>query len=138
MARSLGAVNIGTSTSSTPLLFYSRRIGLNAGRIIPIDGGGRLTGKIGQYAVGIMNIQTGDESVSKTAPTNFTVVRVKRDVLRRSSIGVMATNRSERVSSTPTQNRSSSSWWTTTSALDGVPTVCRHTLFGRQASSTVT
>jgi hypothetical protein len=42
-----------------------------------------------------MNIQTGDEPVSATAPTNFTVVRVKRDVLRRSAIGVMATNRSE-------------------------------------------
>jgi len=32
--------------------------------------------------------------LSHTEPTNFTVVRVKRDVLRRSSIGVMATNRS--------------------------------------------
>jgi hypothetical protein len=84
-----------TGATDTPYLFYSRRIGLNGGRIIPIDGGGRLTGKIGQYAVGIMNIQTGDEPVSATAPTNFTVVRVKRDVLRRSSIGVMATNRSE-------------------------------------------
>ena len=54
---------------------------------IPIDGGGRLTGKVGKYGVGIMNIQTGDETVSATEPTNFTVVRVKRDVLRRSSIG---------------------------------------------------
>ena len=33
-----------------------------------------------------MNIQTGDEDgVADTAPTNFTVVRVKRDILRRSS-----------------------------------------------------
>ena len=82
------------NTTDTPYLFYSRRIGLNAGRVIPIDGGGRLTGKIGRYAVGIMNIQTGHEPVSKTDATNFTVVRVKRDVLRRSAIGVMATNRS--------------------------------------------
>ena len=83
-----------TGATDTPYLFYSRRIGLDAGRVIPIVGGGRLTGKIGQYAVGLMNIQTGDEPVSQTEPTNFTVVRVKRDVLRRSSIGVMATNRS--------------------------------------------
>jgi hypothetical protein len=41
-----------------------------------------------------MNIQTGDESVSATEPTNFTVLRVKRDVLRRSAIGAMFTNRS--------------------------------------------
>jgi hypothetical protein len=94
-ARGNLAVFSTTGATDTPYLFYSRRIGLNAGRIIPIDGGGRLTGKIGQYAVGIMNIQTGDEPVSATAPTNFTVVRVKRDVLRRSAIGVMATNRSE-------------------------------------------
>jgi hypothetical protein len=84
-----------TGASDTPYLFYSRRIGLNAGRVVPIDGGGRLTGKVGRYAVGVMTIQAGDESVSKTPATNFTVVRVKRDVLRRSSIGVMGTNRSE-------------------------------------------
>ena len=81
-------------STDTPYLFYSRRIGLNGGRVIPIDVGSRLTGKIGEYGVGIMNIQTGRETVSNTAPTNFTVVRLKRDVLRRSAIGVMATNRS--------------------------------------------
>ncbi len=42
-----------------------------------------------------MNIQTGDESVSGSPATNFTVVRVKRDILRRSSIGALFTNRSE-------------------------------------------
>jgi hypothetical protein len=84
----------GGGSSDTPYLFYTRRIGLNAGRVIPINGGARLTGKLGPYAIGLMNIQTGSESVSETDPTNFTVVRFKRDVLRRSAIGVMATNRS--------------------------------------------
>ncbi len=41
-----------------------------------------------------MNIQTGDEAVSLTRPTNFTVARVKRDIFKRSAIGVMASNRS--------------------------------------------
>src|SRR4029079_5560932 len=81
-------------TTDTPYLFYTRRIGLNGGRVIPINEGGRLTGKLGPYAIGFMNIQAGHESVSNTDATNFTVVRVKRDVLRRSAIGVMATNRS--------------------------------------------
>jgi hypothetical protein len=80
--------------TDTPYLFYTRRIGLNDGRVIPIDAGGRITGKVGPFAVGIMNIQAGDEAVSRTRPTNFTVVRLKRDVFRRSAIGVMATNRS--------------------------------------------
>ena len=77
-----------------PTLFYSRRIGLNRNRVIPIDAGGRVTGKIGKFGVGLMNIQAGDESVSETPDTNFTVMRVKRDILRRSSIGALFTNRS--------------------------------------------
>jgi hypothetical protein len=82
------------ATGDTPSLFYSRRIGLNANRVVPIDVGGRLTGKVGRYGIGIMNIQAGDESVSRTPDTNFSVVRVKRDILRRSTIGAMFTNRS--------------------------------------------
>jgi hypothetical protein len=89
----LGAIT-AANTNDLPYLFYTRRIGLNAGRVIPIDAGGRLTGKVGPYAVGLMNIQTGDEAVSLTRPTNFTVARIKRDVFKRSAIGVMATNRS--------------------------------------------
>jgi uncharacterized protein DUF5916 len=84
----------GATTSDLPYLFYSRRIGLNKGREIPIDIGERLTGKAGKYAIGAMNIQTGEEDVSRTEPTNFTVLRLKRDVLRRSAIGAMFTNRS--------------------------------------------
>ena len=82
-------------SADTPYLFYSRRIGLNANRVVPLDGGGRLTGKVGKFNVGLMNIQTGQESVSAAPTTNFTVLRVKRDVLRRGSIGAAFTNRSE-------------------------------------------
>jgi len=89
----LGAI-APSNTNDLPYLFYTRRIGLNAGRVIPINAGGRLTGKAGPYAIGLMNIQTGDEAVSLTRPTNFTVARVKRDVFKRSTIGVIATNRS--------------------------------------------
>ena len=41
-----------------------------------------------------MNIQTDDEAVSGAEMTNLTVVRVKRDILRRSSLGAIFTNRS--------------------------------------------
>jgi len=93
-ARGGTGVTTMVGTTDTPYLFYTRRIGLNGGRVIPINGGGRVTGKVGPFGVGIMNIQAGDEAFSKTEPTNFTVVRLKRDVFRRSSIGAMATNRS--------------------------------------------
>ena len=79
---------------NVPQLFYSRKIGLERGRVIPIVGGARVTGKVGPFDVGALNIHTGDETVSSSAPTNFTVVRLRRDLLRRSSVGAMFTNRS--------------------------------------------
>ena len=77
-----------------PILFFSRRIGLEGGQTVPITGGGRLTGKAGAFSLGLLNVQTGETPSRSVAPTNFTVVRVKRDVLRRSSIGGMFTRRS--------------------------------------------
>ena len=80
--------------AAAPYLFYSRRIGLNRNRVIPITAGGRVTGKVGPFGIGLMNIHTGDEELSGTPDTNFTVMRIKRDILRRSTIGAMFTNRS--------------------------------------------
>jgi hypothetical protein len=93
-----GGANIGLSpTNLTPQLFYTRRIGLNRGRVIPIDVGGRVTGKVGGFNVGAINIATDRELTSATPETSFTVLRVKRDILRRSSVGAMFTNRSQSV-----------------------------------------
>jgi hypothetical protein len=89
-----GVSTMGFNREDTPLLFYSRRIGLNNGRVIPIDAGGRVTGRAGRVNVGVLNIQTGDEEVSRTRSTNFSAVRIKRDILRRSTIGLIATGRS--------------------------------------------
>ena len=89
-----GAFTGGSTSSDTPNLFYSRRIGLNNSAVIPITVGGRLTGKIGPWAVGLMNIETASDAASATKATNFSVIRLKRDVLSRSSIGVMVTDRS--------------------------------------------
>jgi hypothetical protein len=78
---------------SAPTVFYSRRIGLSGAEAIPILGGGRVTGKAGRFGFGAMSLQT--DEVGATPQTNYTVVRVKRDVLRRSSIGALFTNRSK-------------------------------------------
>ena len=80
---------------AAPTLFFSRRIGLDeAGRTVPILGGGRLTGKVGDFSVGAINIQTDDTSAADAASTNFSVLRIKRDILRRSRVGAIFTNRS--------------------------------------------
>lgn len=78
----------------TPLLFYSRRIGLENGREVPILGGARLTGRVGAMSIGVIDMQTRDEPAAGAEASNFLVLRVKRDILRRSAIGLLVTSRS--------------------------------------------
>ena len=79
---------------NAPTLFYSRQIGLQNRTVVPIVGGGRVTGKIGAFDVGLLNIQADEHAAAAAERTNFTVVRLRRDILRRSSIGGIFTNRS--------------------------------------------
>jgi hypothetical protein len=96
-----GIFNFGTgagqnvNAADVPSLFFSRRIGLSpAQAVVPIRGGGRLTGRVGAYTIGLLNIQTADAVDAGAVATNFSVVRLKRDVFRRSAIGVLYTERS--------------------------------------------
>ena len=80
-------------------LFYSRRIGLDEGQEVPLIGGGKLTGKVGPYSVGVMNITTeaseirvGD-TVRPIERANFSALRVKRNILSKSSVGAILLNR---------------------------------------------
>jgi hypothetical protein len=88
----VGSLNAGSSDA--PIFFYSRRIGLNSVATVPIDGGGRLTGRVGRYTLGMLDIQAADDDRTGSLRTNFTVARIKRDIFRRSSLGLMFTNRS--------------------------------------------
>ena len=85
----------GGGAGLTPLLFFSRRIGLNNGAQVPIDAGGRLTGKVGKTTLGVIDVRAGDTDL--TPSTNFSVVRVKQDVGRRSNVGLLYTGRSNAV-----------------------------------------
>jgi hypothetical protein len=92
-----GNSNFSQNRSSAPILFYSRRIGLNGGREVPLQAGGRLTGRVGRSTLGVLTAHAGDEDPDlplAARATNFSVVRLRRDVLRRSAIGVIATGRS--------------------------------------------
>ena len=91
-----GGANVGTNPypADMPNLFFSRRIGLNDGFKVPIRAGGRVTGKTGPYSVGLLDIRTGEDTRFGVGATNFAVARVKRDILRRSSIGALITHRS--------------------------------------------
>lgn len=83
-----------TGGGNVPTIFYSRRIGLNEGHPVAILGGGRVTGKAGKWNIGALNIESGANTEAAALQTNFTVLRLQRDVLRRSSIGAIFTNRS--------------------------------------------
>ncbi len=74
-------------------LYHSRRIGLSdAGEEIPMLGGVKLTGRVGEkFTVGFLNAQTDDFGLQPG--DNFTVMRLKRDLLSRSTLGVFVTNR---------------------------------------------
>ena len=85
---------------AAPTLFYSRSIGLQDGAAVPILGGGRMTGKVGSFDVGLVSIQTDNDDRVGAQSTNFSVVRLRRDVFARSSIGMLFGNRSRSVSST--------------------------------------
>ncbi len=80
-------------SADVPILFFSRRIGLSAGQTIPVIAGGRVTGKAGPFDVAALNIETGAKASADAVRTNFSAVRVRRDILRRSNVGMMATAR---------------------------------------------
>lgn len=84
----------GGGSGDAPTIFYSRRIGLNGDRVVPVIGGGRLTGKVDAWTLGALNIVTEGDPVVGGPNTTFSVLRIKRDVLRKSVIGGIYTRRS--------------------------------------------
>jgi hypothetical protein len=86
-------VQAGNTPGDVPLLFFSRQIGLSAGQEVPVVGGVRLTGRAGRFSIGALNIQTEDRPSAKAVATNFTAIRLKRNIFRRSNVGLMTTRR---------------------------------------------
>ena len=73
-------------------LFHSRRIGIRDDEQIPIIGGVRLVGRIGDWDLGFLDMQTARKE--DVPSENFGVLRLRRQVLNPYSYaGVMATNR---------------------------------------------
>jgi hypothetical protein len=83
----------GGGTPLTPFLFFSRRIGLQNNAVIPIDGGARLIGRAGAYQIGALQMHTSEREAVGAEATDFSVLRINRDVLSRSRIGMIATHR---------------------------------------------
>ena len=88
--------NAGGAVQGDPAqteLFFSRRIGIEQGRVVPILAGARLSGKVSNaVSVGFLNMQT-EEVDGLTPANNFTVARVRHDLPNRSSVGGLLVNR---------------------------------------------
>lgn len=88
------ATNDLTPTSGPLVIipFFSRRIGIaDDGKTVDLLGGAKVSGKVGPYRVGLLNVQT--EERGRFPNENLSVVRVKRDLFTKSSIGFIATHR---------------------------------------------
>jgi len=88
--------------TSASVLFFSRRIGLSEDNtLIPLLGGIKITGKEGSYSVGLLNMTadrtsyTNDDDELVIVPrTNFSVVRLRKDVFGNSTIGLIGLDKS--------------------------------------------
>jgi len=80
-------------------LFYSRRIGLHEGEQVPIYGGARVTGMIGKWDMGFLDLQTqainqGSGATNALTSENFGILRLRRQVINENSyVGGIMTSR---------------------------------------------
>ncbi|MDG1572910.1 DUF5916 domain-containing protein [Robiginitalea sp. M366] len=90
--------NAGQFTVGSPGevdLFFSRKIGLSAdGSVVPIIGGGRLSGKVGSTNIGLLSMFTEAVEGSGIEENNFSVARVNHNFPgTRSALGGIFINR---------------------------------------------
>ncbi|MBK5257759.1 MAG: carbohydrate binding family 9 domain-containing protein [Vicinamibacteria bacterium] len=85
----------GGGDGLAPIPFFSRRIGLTEEGQDPIRVGGRVAGRAGPFQIGALDIQTrGVADNPLIQATNFSVLRVRRDIFTRGDIGIIGTHRS--------------------------------------------
>ena len=73
-------------------MFFSRRIGIVSGSRVPLLGGGRLTGDLGGFKLGILNMRTG--SVKNVSDgDDYGVFRLKKELPNRTYFGGMVTRK---------------------------------------------
>ena len=96
VSSSQGSFGGGRRTNDTAVVpFFSRRMGLgDTGLPQKIDVGAKLTGNIGQNDVGFLQIRTAEDGA--LLGEDFTVMRLKRRMMRQSYVGMLHTRRAAR------------------------------------------
>jgi hypothetical protein len=81
--------SMGGDSGSGDILFFSRQIGIDAitGIEVPVNGGAKVTGSLGNFELGAMEVNTRQLGPNPSA--NYAVMRVKRSLWGGSYVGVM-------------------------------------------------
>ena len=81
--------SMGGDSGNGDLLFFSRQIGIDpiTGIEVPVNGGAKVTGSLGNFELGAMEVNTRHLGPNPNA--NYAVMRVKRSLWGGSYVGVM-------------------------------------------------
>ena len=91
-----GGSVVGYRSQNEFKLFESRTIGIRDEQKIPLYGGAKLAGKAGDWSIGVLNFQSKETSLADGAiepSTNFTALKIKRDLFTNSNVGFMYLNK---------------------------------------------
>ncbi|HXH40633.1 MAG TPA: DUF5916 domain-containing protein [Thermoanaerobaculia bacterium] len=83
--------NFGYGLGTLFVPFYSRRIGLVGGEVIPVEVGGKLLGRSGPWSFAMLGVRTGDSPVTPSASTLF-AARGTYDVDEHLRVGGLVTH----------------------------------------------
>jgi hypothetical protein len=84
-----GVFNFAMGADANDLLFFSRQIGIDpvTGEEVPVNGGAKITGSLGNFELGAMEVETRSSGPNPYA--NYAVVRAKHSLWGGSYIGLM-------------------------------------------------
>ena len=84
-----GIFNFPLGGDSGDLLFFSRQIGIDpiTGIEVPVNAGAKVTGSLGKFELGVMDVDT--RRLGPNPSANYAVMRAKRSLWGGSYIGVM-------------------------------------------------
>ncbi len=85
----LEGIEVFSQNPSPVDLFYTRRIGVHEGALIPIEMGGKVGGKLGAASLGGLYVRT--RAAAGQPAAHQAVLRAKRDLFARSSLGILGT-----------------------------------------------
>jgi hypothetical protein len=87
-----GVFDVAATNSESALPFFTRRIGLLQGKEVPIAAGTKVVGRVSDYNIGVLDVQTGALDGDTSTRQNLLAARVSRNVFRQSSLGAIFTS----------------------------------------------